>query len=151
MKKRLMSKRGFGKFLLGAGIGAGLGMLFAPKKGSALRKDLKEKLNELIGELKEVNLEDVKQNIIVKVDEIKLELENLDKEKALNIAQRKGKELQKKAEELFELAKEKGTPVLMEIAAGVRKQTISVVKEVLKKLEESDTKPDTKKEKEPEK
>ena len=30
MKKN--KKRGFGKFLLGAAVGTGLGMLFAPKK-----------------------------------------------------------------------------------------------------------------------
>ena len=37
-------KNGLGKFLAGAAIGAGLGLLFAPKKGSELRKDLKNKL-----------------------------------------------------------------------------------------------------------
>ena len=39
-----MSKKGLGKFVLGAGIGAGLALLFAPKKGSDLRRDIKRKL-----------------------------------------------------------------------------------------------------------
>ena len=30
-------KKGIGKFVFGAAIGAGLGLLFAPKKGSELR------------------------------------------------------------------------------------------------------------------
>ena len=38
-----MSKKGLRKFILGAGIGAGLGILFAPKKGSDTRKELKKK------------------------------------------------------------------------------------------------------------
>ena len=48
-----MSKKGFGRFALGAGIGAGLGMLFAPKSGTELRSDLKKKIDELIGDFAE--------------------------------------------------------------------------------------------------
>ena len=35
-----MSKKGTGKLVLGASLGAGLALLFAPKKGSELREDL---------------------------------------------------------------------------------------------------------------
>ena len=38
-------KAGFGKFLAGAAIGAGLGILFAPKKGSETRAALKIKID----------------------------------------------------------------------------------------------------------
>ena len=39
----LMSRRGgLGKFLAGAAIGVGLGILFAPKSGAETRKELKE-------------------------------------------------------------------------------------------------------------
>ena len=42
MKRRKikMGKNGFGKFALGAAIGAGLGLLFAPKSGEENRKAL---------------------------------------------------------------------------------------------------------------
>ena len=43
-----MSKKGLGKFVLGAGIGAGLALLFAPKKGSDLRRDIKRKFDEFM-------------------------------------------------------------------------------------------------------
>ena len=43
-----MNKKGAGKFVLGAAVGAGLGLLFAPKPGKELRKDLKNKMEELI-------------------------------------------------------------------------------------------------------
>lgn len=48
-----MSKKGTGKLILGAGLGAGLALLFAPKKGSELREDLKCKINELVNKAKE--------------------------------------------------------------------------------------------------
>ena len=51
-----MSKKGTGKLILGAGLGAGLALLFAPKKGSELREDLKCKINELVNKAKEVDL-----------------------------------------------------------------------------------------------
>ena len=72
-----------------------------------------------------------------KVDSIKAELEDLDKEKVLKIAKQKGEELKKKSEELVELAKEKGTPVLENVANEVREKSIVVVKDVLNKLENS--------------
>ena len=50
-----------GKFFAGLGVGVGLGMLFAPKKGSELRKDLKIKLDELLEKTKELDDNDVIQ------------------------------------------------------------------------------------------
>ena len=136
-----MSKKGgVGKFVLGAGLGAGLALLFAPKKGSELREDLKNKLDELLKEAKEVDLEDVTDEFTKKVEELKRELKDLDKEKVLKIAKEKGEVLKDKAEDLLELAKEKGTPVLESIARDVKKSTASVIKEVLKKLETEEEK-----------
>ena len=76
-----MSKKGLGKLLTGLGIGVGLGFLFAPKKGSETRTDLKNKMNELAGKVKEINISEVKDNVESKIKEIKEDLKNLDKEK----------------------------------------------------------------------
>lgn len=133
---KIMSKKnGIGKFVLGAGIGASLALLFAPKKGSELREDLKKKLDELINKAKEVDLEEFSEKFTDKVEELKEELKELDNEKVLKIAKEKSEILKNKAEELLDLAKEKGTPVLESIAKDVKKSTASVVREVLKKLE----------------
>lgn len=131
----MSKKRGLGKLLAGVGIGAGLGLLFAPKKGSETREDLKKKICELTEKVKEIDLEEVKKEFNEKMDDIKNDLEDLDKEKALKLAKEKGELLKKKVDELVVLAKKKGTPVLEGMAEDVREKAIGVTKEVLKKLE----------------
>lgn len=131
-----MSKKGTGKFILGAAIGAGLGLLFAPKEGRKLREELKNKLSDLLDQASEIDMEDVKKQFDKKVEEIKKELADLDKEKALDLAKKKADELKKKVQELADLAVEKGTPVLEETAKEVKIKANAVIKDVLKKLEE---------------
>lgn len=131
-----MSKKGTGKLILGAGVGAALALLFAPKKGDELREDLKVRLTDFINKAKEIDPNEVKENLEKKIDEIKKEIEDLDKEKVKKIAEQKAKDLKKKTNELVEYAKEKGTPVLEKAAKEVKAQAANVCKEVLAKLED---------------
>ena len=128
-------KSGLGKFIAGAAIGAGLGILFAPKKGSETRAELKVKLDDLVKQIRKIDLEEVKEEFEVKLENLKAELADLDKEKVLDIAKKKAVELKQKAQELVDLAIEKGTPILRDMAEEVRLKTIDVTKDVLKKLE----------------
>ncbi len=123
------------KFLLGALVGAGLGVLFAPAKGSDTRRVLKRKIDELMEQVKKIDFEDLKAKFDMKIEEIQDELEDLDKEKVLNIAKDKAKELKNKSQELFDLAKEKGTPILQEAAKDVLEKVVEATQEVIKKLE----------------
>ena len=128
-------KHGFGKFLAGVGIGAGLGLLFAPKSGDELRKILTKKFDEFIVEAKKIDVNEVKDDFLAKIEDIRNELEDLDKEKVLKIAQEKSEDIKNKTAELVQLAKDKGTPVLAGVANDVREKAVMVTKEVLKKLE----------------
>ena len=128
-------KKGFGKFLTGALLGAGLGLLFAPTKGSETREALKKKIDELLNQLKEVDSEEVKNDFSKKIQDIKIELADLDKEKVADFAKEKGNQLKEKAQDLVELAKEKGTPAIRKSAEALLESVISVSKDVLKKLE----------------
>ena len=135
-----MSKdgKGIGKFVVGAALGAGLGILFAPKKGSETRDLLKKKLTELTNHIKNIDVEEVKDEFEKKVNEIRMELVDLDKEKVLEIAKEKSNDLKVKTQELVELAKDKGTPVLKETAKDLLETVVKVSKETIIKLDNAE-------------
>ena len=128
-------KSGVLKFLAGVGIGAGLGLLFAPKSGEETRRELREKLDEFVKAVKDIDIKEVKDEFVAKIEEIKEELDDLDKEKVKKIAEEKAEALKKKVNELVELAKAKGTPVIEGVANDLRNKAINVTKDVLRKLE----------------
>ena len=131
-------KSGLGKFLLGAGIGVGLGMLFTKKTGKENREQLKKKVDELIVKIKDFDSKEVKENVQKKIDQIMNDLSDLDKEKALKIAKKKAEEIKIKSEELVEYIIEKGTPVLEKSAAVIKEKAILVTKDILNKLEQEE-------------
>ena len=133
-----MSKNGFGKFLAGVAVGVGIGVLFAPKKGSETRQDLKEKMDDLLEKAKKLKREDVKLVIINKVNDIKVALADLDKEKVLEIAKKKAKQIQEMTKELVDYVVEKGSPIVEKAADEVREKAIVVTKGVLNKLEKEE-------------
>lgn len=136
MKNKEKKKGGLGKFIAGALVGGALGVLFAPKKGSETRRELAQKLKELLDKAKEIDVEEVKEAFFEKVETIETELKELDKEKVLKIAKKKAKELKELSEDLLEYAKEKGTPVLKKTAEEVKEKVLVVTKEIVKKLED---------------
>jgi len=130
-----MSKKGFGKFLGGVALGAGLGLLFAPDKGENTRKMLSKKLDDFLKKVKEIDADEVKDELLLKVDSLKAELKTLDKEKAKDLALKEAQNIKEKAEDIYKYAIEKGTPVVEKAADEVRRQALKVVNEVQKKLE----------------
>ena len=127
---------GKGKFIAGVAVGATLGVLFAPKKGSETREDLKELFEEIIGKIKDIDMEDVKDAIANKIAEIKKSISELDKEKVLQIAKEKGAILKAKCEDLIAYAKEKGIPAVEKTAKELKEKASLVTKEVIQKIQD---------------
>lgn len=135
-----MSKSGIGKFLAGAGIGAALGILFAPKKGSDTRADLKNMFDDLVRKVRSIDAEDVRLTVEAKIEELKEGLANLDKETVLAEAKKQAKKLRSQAEKLVEYAIEKGTPIIEKSANAIKLKVIEVSEQIIEKLSDDNTK-----------
>lgn len=135
-----MGKKGVCKVLAGVGIGAAIGVLFAPRKGSETRKIMMDKAEDLMKKVKDIDAEEVRNEITEKIEEIKKEISELDKEKVLDIAKEKSQKITNKIAELSRLAKDKATPVIDKAIDELRDSAIKVTEEVLKKLEKSKNK-----------
>lgn len=133
-------KSGLGKFLLGAGIGVGLGILFAPKSGKETRQELKEKMDDLVEKAKNIKAEDVKATIEAKVQEIKEDLKKLDKETVAAAVKSGAAKIKRKADELVNYAVEKGTPVIEAAAREVKASTVKTLESITAKLKDDEPK-----------
>lgn len=129
-----MSK--FGTFVAGVAVGAAIGVLYAPKKGSETREDLKELFDDILNRIKDIDFQDVKDAVTTKIADIKQSISELDKEKVLEIAKEKGALLKEKCEDLIRYAKEKGIPAVEKTAKELKEKASVITKEVVNKIEE---------------
>lgn len=127
-----MGKKGF---VFGALAGATLGMLFAPKTGKQLRQDLSNRFDELMETMKDIDVDDVREQIETKVADLQMMIQDLDREKVMAIAQKQANAIKKQADEIVDMATKAAKPALEQIANETRKTAIKATKEVLKKLE----------------
>ena len=131
-----MSRRGLGDLLLGVGIGLGIGLLVSPNTGEENRKILKKKGSELIEKAKNVDLNEVKDNLVDEFNKLKDTVQDMDMEKAKKFASKKGAELKDKADELIALAKEKAEPKVEKTVKDLKRNLSDFLQNLSDKLED---------------
>lgn len=131
-----MGKKGLGKLLAGAAVGVGIGMLLAPKSGEETRKDLKKGAKNLANKVKDIDLNEVKDDLVDSFEKLKAELADMDAAKAKKIAKKKINELSDKAQDLVDMAKEKSAPVVEKTAKDIKKKLATMLADMQEKLED---------------
>ena len=115
-----MSKHsGLSKFVVGAGIGFGIGLLVAAKSGKETRNDIKKKFDELEDKLKNLNYDDLKEGALDKLEELKIKINDLDQEKASELIKEKVLDIKEKLSELSKYVKKKSSPVVKNIIGEI--------------------------------
>ncbi len=130
-----MKKKTIATLVAGTAIGAGLGVLFAPKSGKETRQDLKNKIAELKEKLENVKVKDVKKYVSEKIEKLENDLKALDKETVLKAAKNKAKKIEADCKKLARYVKDKSEPILEEAVNALREKAIEVTKQAIEKLE----------------
>jgi len=121
-----------GKFIAGVGIGAVIGMLCAPKKGSELRGELKEKSQDLYDKAQNMTKDDVESLINNTIEEIKLAIDEFDVDEFKDTAGEKLEQLATSVKSSDEYASFK------ESVAKVSDEVTTKFKEIKTKVQDKD-------------
>lgn len=129
----------FGKFLAGVGIGTLVGMLLAPKKGSELRKDLKDKSQELYDKAQNMTKEDVESLINNTIEEIKIAIDEFDVEEFKETTGTKLNQVKDKLENLATSVKSSDEYAnFKEAVTKVTKDLTNSLSEIKTKIQDKD-------------
>ncbi len=98
-----------GKLIVGMGLGVVAGLLLAPKKGSELVDDIKEKSKQTYDKTKNLSKEDVVDAISYATDKLKTAVEEFDSDKMKNTTKEKIETVKTGIDDLVKKAKSNPT------------------------------------------
>ena len=122
-------------FILGAALGVGAGLLFAPYRGVTMRKKVASKLNAVTDYVKNMNSETLRSDCLGILNNIKGYLEELDSAKLKSDAILVGSKLKKEVNKLATKVKEVSEPVVAKAIEDLRCNTVVLLKKTVEKLE----------------
>lgn len=128
-----------GKFIAGVGIGTVIGMLLAPKKGSELRQNLKDKSQELYDKAQNMTKEDIESLVNNTIDEIKQVIEEFDLDEFKEATGAKLSNLKDKLEQLANSIKSSDEYANFKEAVNkVSTDLTSTISEIKTKIQDKD-------------
>lgn len=128
-----------GKFIAGVGIGTVIGMLLAPKKGSELRQDLKDKSQELYDKAQNMTKEDIETLVNNTIEEIKQAIEEFDLDEFKEATGAKLSNLKDKLEQLANSIKSSDEYAnFKEAVSKVSTDLTSTISEIKTKIQDKD-------------
>jgi len=130
-----MAKGGLKDVLLGVGVGVCIGALLTPRTGEENRKLLKEKAEGAIKKVKSIDYEALKEKLYDDFYNLKDQLADMDKEKAIALAKEKGAEIEAKADKIIASAIENGKPKVEKALVELKKKVAVVLKDLSEKLD----------------
>ncbi len=131
-----MSRNGFGKFLMGLGVGACIGMLATSKTGEENRKIVKDTCEDLKNRAKDVDLEEIKNGLVKQYNKFISEIQDMDADDLRELANTKLAELEIKADKLIQEAKDKSMPVIEKETKELKKKVVKTLNEIADKIDE---------------
>lgn len=114
-----MSKSGLGKFVIGAGIGFGIGLLVAAKSGKETRNDIKNKFKELEEKFRSLDLTELKDGAIEKLDSLREKVKDIDSEQICDFTKDKIADIKKGLSDLTKSVKKKSVPIIKKIVDDI--------------------------------
>lgn len=123
-----------GKFIFGLGIGAVAGLLFAPKKGSELREDLKNESLKAYDNMKNMTKEDIEAVLGQTIETVRKTVDEFDVDAFRDTTKEKLNQLEEKLEEFAKKVKESDQYM------QVKESVVDVTEKVNNKIEEVKTK-----------
>lgn len=127
-----MSKSGLGKFIIGACIGVGIGLLVASKPGKETREDIKKKFKELEDKFRELDINDLKDGAIEKLEVLKEKIANLDSDQIADFTKEKIGDIKNGLVDLTKSVKKKSVPVIKRIVDDISEKLDSINESVEK-------------------
>jgi len=130
------------KLKIGAALGTGaiiggiLGILFAPKKGSETRAQIKMTFVNLKDKLMNIDEESIKKHIEKKLDYIDVELAKLEMFDSFKKAKKQAKKVVKEINKLIDYTKKKGMSEFEDLILDLKDKASEISEEILTNLDD---------------